>query len=74
MTWRDMTPEELATCPEARLGGALLWIVITCSVAFIVPTIGCVLAFVILTTGGVHANPGNVSPGSTGHIASARST
>lgn len=60
MTWRNMTPEELATCPEARLGGALLWIVITCSVAFIVPTIGCVLAFVILTTGGIHANPGNV--------------
>ena len=60
MQWRDMTSEERATRPEARLGGALLWMVIIAAVAFVVPTIGCLAAFVVLSTGGIHANPGNV--------------
>jgi len=59
MTWRDLTSEELATRPEARLGGALLWMVIVCSITFAVPVLSVAFAFVVLTTGGIHANPGN---------------
>jgi hypothetical protein len=32
MAWRDMTEQELATRPEARLGGALLWVVLAAAV------------------------------------------
>jgi hypothetical protein len=60
MYWRDMTAEELVRQPEARLGGALLWMVIACAVACVVPTLGMVLAFVVLASGGVHANPANI--------------
>jgi hypothetical protein len=57
MAWRDMTAAEIAGRPEMRLGGALLWLVIVCSVAFIVPTVGMLLAMLVLWTGGIHANP-----------------
>jgi hypothetical protein len=60
MGWRSMTPEEIATRPEARLGGALLWMVIGCAIVVIVPTIGVLVAFAVIASGGVHANPGNV--------------
>jgi hypothetical protein len=60
MQWRDMTAEEIASRPDARLGGALLWMVIACAVAFVVPTLGVLLAILVLATGGVHANPGSV--------------
>jgi hypothetical protein len=57
MAWRDMTAAEIAGRPEMRLGGALLWLVIVCSVAVVVPTAGMLLAMLSLYTGGVHANP-----------------
>jgi hypothetical protein len=60
MTWRDMTAEEIAQRPEARLGGALLWMVIACTIAFVVPTLGILAAFLIIAAGGIHANPANV--------------
>src|SRR5438477_11783195 len=60
MGWRTMTPEEMATRPESRLGGALLWMVIGCAIVVVVPTIGVVVAFAVIASGGVHTNPGNV--------------
>jgi hypothetical protein len=60
MNWRDLTSEERAVLPEARLGGALLWITIVCAIAFAVPAIGMAAAFVVIASGGVHANPGDV--------------
>ena len=60
MPWRDMTAEEIASRPELRLGGALLWIVIVCSIVFIVPTVGMLLALLVLSAGGVHANPAGI--------------
>src|SRR6476659_2291465 len=60
MHWRTMTPEEIATRPETRLGGALLGMVIGCPIVVIVPAIGILVAFAVLASGGVHANPGHV--------------
>lgn len=60
MNWRDMTADDLAGRPDARLGGALLWMVIACAVAFVVPTVGVLLAMIVLASGGIHANPGSV--------------
>lgn len=60
MYWRDMTETEYATLPEARLAGALQWMVVGCTAAVVVPALGILAAFVVLSTGGVHANPGNV--------------
>jgi hypothetical protein len=60
MHWRTMTPEEIATRPETRLGGALLGMVIGCAIVVIVPAIGILVAFAVIASGGVHANPGNV--------------
>jgi hypothetical protein len=57
MQWRDMTPEEIATRPEARLGGSLAWMLWIAVVAFAVPTVGVALAFAALYAGGVHSNP-----------------
>jgi hypothetical protein len=60
MPWRDMTADEIATRPDLRLGGALLWMVIVCAVVVTVPTIGVLLAMLVLSTGGIHANPAGV--------------
>ena len=59
MYWRDMTETECATLPEARLAGALRWMAIACAIVAIVPTAGVGFAFVVLSTGGIHANPFN---------------
>ena len=59
MYWRDMTETEYATLPEARLAGALRWMAIACAIVAIVPTAGVGFAFVVLSTGGIHANPFN---------------
>jgi hypothetical protein len=40
MGWRDMTAEEVATLPEARLGGALLWMVAAAALLCIVAIAG----------------------------------
>ena len=45
MGWRTLTEEEAATLPEARLGGALLWIVIAAFVLCLVALLGSTLAF-----------------------------
>lgn len=45
MAWRDMTERELATRPEARLGGALLWIVLAAAVVCATAIGGALLAF-----------------------------
>src|ERR1700730_13501748 len=45
MGWRDMTAEEVATLPEARLGGALLWMVVAAALLCIVVIVGAVFAF-----------------------------
>jgi len=60
MYWRDMTETEYETLPETRLAGALRWMVVGCAVTVIVPALGVLSAIVVLSTGGVHANPGNV--------------
>jgi hypothetical protein len=45
MGWRDMTAEEAATLPEARLGGALLWMVVAAALLCIVAIVGAAFAF-----------------------------
>src|SRR5262245_44178954 len=45
MDWRDMTEQEAATHPEARLGGALLGAVIAAALLFIVAAAGAAFAF-----------------------------
>ena len=45
MAWRDMTEQEAATRPEARLGGALLWVVLAAAVVCVVAIVGALLAF-----------------------------
>ena len=45
MGGRDMTAEEVATLPEARLGGALLWMVAAAAVLCIVAIAGAIFAF-----------------------------
>ena len=45
MGWRDMTEHEVATLPEARLGGALLWMVVAALFPCIVGIAGAVFAF-----------------------------
>ena len=45
MAWRDMTEQEQATRPEARLGGALLWVVLTAGVVSLLAIGGALLAF-----------------------------
>jgi hypothetical protein len=44
MQWRDMTAEELATRPEARLGGALLYVVIVAALLCVVMLVGLIVA------------------------------
>jgi hypothetical protein len=44
MQWRDMTAEELATRPEARLGGALLCMVIVAALLAVVMLVGLIVA------------------------------
>ncbi len=45
MAWRDMTEQEAATRPEARLGGALLWVVLAAVVVCLVAIGAALLAF-----------------------------
>lgn len=45
MAWRDMTEQELASRPEARLGGALLWVVLAAGMVCILVIGGALLAF-----------------------------
>ena len=45
MGWRDMTTEEAATLPEARLGGALLWMVVAGALLCILAIVGAIFAF-----------------------------
>jgi hypothetical protein len=45
MGWREMTEREVATLPEARLGGALLWMVAAALLLCIVGIVGAVFAF-----------------------------
>lgn len=45
MAWRDMTQQEQTTRPEARLGGALLWLVLAAAVVCLVAVGGAFLAF-----------------------------
>jgi hypothetical protein len=44
MGWRDMTAEEVATLPEARLGGALRWMVVAALLLCIVAIAGSAFA------------------------------
>jgi hypothetical protein len=44
MAWRDMTEQELATLPEARLGGALLWMVAAAAALCVVAVVGVIVA------------------------------
>jgi hypothetical protein len=44
MGWRDMTDQETATRPEARLGGALLWMILAAVVLCVVTIAGSTLA------------------------------
>lgn len=44
MSWRILTEEEAAALPEARLGGALLWLVVAASVVCLVALMGSTLA------------------------------
>jgi hypothetical protein len=57
MQWRVMTPEELATRPEARLGGALRWIVVLAALIVILPALGFALMFAAIWGGSVHSGP-----------------
>ncbi len=43
MTWREMTDDELAGLPEARLGGALLWMVTAAAIL-------CIGALIVIMT------------------------
>jgi hypothetical protein len=45
MGWRDMTVEEVATLPEARLGGVLLWMVVAALLLCVVAIVGSAFAF-----------------------------
>jgi hypothetical protein len=45
MAWRDMTEQEQATRPEARLGGSLLWVVLAAAVVCVVAIGGALLDF-----------------------------
>ncbi len=45
MAWREMTEHELAGLPEARLGGALLWMVTAAAILCIGALIGSLVAF-----------------------------
>jgi hypothetical protein len=45
MRWRDMTDQEAATLPEARLGGALLGAVVTAALLFLIAVAGAMIAF-----------------------------
>ena len=45
MTWREMTDDELAGLPEARLGGALLWMVTAAAILCIGALIASLVAF-----------------------------
>jgi hypothetical protein len=45
MTWREMTDDELAGLPEARLGGALLWMVTAAAILCIGALFGSLVAF-----------------------------
>jgi hypothetical protein len=45
MGWRTLSEEQAATLPEARLGGALLWIVLAACVLCLVSLLGSALAF-----------------------------
>ena len=45
MSWRTLSEEEAAALPEARLGGALLWLVVAASVVCLVALLGSMLAF-----------------------------
>ena len=53
MGWRDMTEQENATRPEARLGGALLWMVVAAAMVCLVAVAGSVLAFDQLRATGI---------------------
>lgn len=54
MAWRDMTEQELATRPEARLGGALRWLVAAAAVVCTVAFAGILLALDQLRLIGAH--------------------
>lgn len=45
MAWRGMTEQEVVTRPEARLGGALLWVVLAAGMVCILVIGGALLAF-----------------------------
>lgn len=60
MYWRDMTETEYAILPEARLAGALRWLLIACAIAAIVPTVGVGLAFFVLSGSPHNGNPLNL--------------
>ena len=45
MAWRDMTQQEQATRPEARLGGALLWVGLASAAVCVLAIGGALLAF-----------------------------
>jgi len=45
MRWRDMTDQEAATLPEARLGGALLGAVVAAALLFLIAVAGALIAF-----------------------------
>ena len=45
MAWRGMTEQEVVTRPEARLGGALLWVVLAAGMVCILAMGGALLAF-----------------------------
>ena len=58
MQWRAMTADEIATRPEARLGGALAWMFWLALAIGIVPPLGLGLDLAFLYTGSIHGGPG----------------
>lgn len=54
MQWRELTPDEMAHLPEARLGGSLLWIFVAAAAIATIPALGFAL---MLAAGSIHSGP-----------------
>lgn len=53
-----MTPDEIATRPEARLGGALAWMFWLALAIGVIPPLGLGLDLAFIAAGSIHAGPG----------------
>lgn len=57
MQWRELTPDEMAHLPEARLGGSLLWIFVAAAAIATIPALGFALTLAALAAGSIHSGP-----------------